>query len=473
MPIESISIESSGRPVLYCLHYLGGSAGTFDRVAQHLADAATCIALDLPGFGADGADPGRDVAVMAEGVAARIRADAPGCWMLAGNSMGAKVALAVARQAEDGAPGLEGLAGLVLMAGSPPSPEPMGEDKRAAMIAWIDADPATRQREAEAFVTANVATSLDPDRMARTVADVLRASPDAWRLWLAAGSREDWCARIGVLRSPAILLAGAEDADLGPAAQAALTAPHLAHHRLVTLQKTGHLIPLERPEAVAEAVRSLAAGAVPTAAEAPALPDAYAALIRSDRVNARLRAALLQRAEPDDPAYQPGALDPVGLAILRAACARVLPQDGPGTIDFAARIDARLASGAGDGWRFAQLPPDPEAYRRALRTLDAAARAAHDAPFVALEAEAQDALLGSLESGAVSGDLDAEQMGCWFEDLRADVARTYLAHPVALARMNFSGIGAGGDTEPLPGFHAVGIDQREAWEPNASVETTR
>ena len=64
-----------------------------------------------------------------------------------------------------------------------------------------------------------------------------------------------------------------------------------------------------------------------------------------------------QRAEPDDPAYQPRALDPVGLAILRAACARVLPQESGGTIDFAARIDARLASGAGDGWRFARLPP--------------------------------------------------------------------------------------------------------------------
>ncbi|POR40810.1 alpha/beta fold hydrolase [Methylobacterium sp. V23] len=468
-----MTIKSSDQPVLYCLHYLGGSAGTFETVAQHLADAVSCVALDLPGFGADGAGSGRDVAAMADGVAARIRADAPGRWMLAGNSMGAKVALVVARQAEDGAPGLDGLTGLVLMAGSPPSPEPMGEDRRAAMIAWIDADPETRQREAEAFVAANIARPLDPDRMARTVADVLRASPDAWKRWLTGGSREDWCARIGVLRSPAVLLAGAEDADLGPAAQAALTAPHLAHHRLVSLAETGHLIPLERPEAAAEAVRSLAAGAVSATAEAPALPDAYAALIRSDRVNARLRAALRQRAEPDDPAYQPRALDPVGLAILRAACARVLPQESGGTIDFAARIDARLASGAGDGWRFARLPPDPEAYRRALKTLDAAARAAHGAPFVALEAEAQDALLGSLEAGAVSGDLDAEQMGCWFEDLRADVARTYLAHPVALARMNFSGIGAGGDTEPLPGFHEVGIGQREAWEPNAPLETVR
>ena len=157
-----MSIKSSDQPVLYCLHYLGGSAGTFETVAQHLADAVSCVALDLPGFGADGAGSGRDVAAMADGVAARIRADAPGRWMLAGNSMGAKVALAVARQAEDGAPGLDGLAGLVLMAGSPPSPEPMGEDRRAAMIAWIDADPETRQREAEAFVAANIAAAPRP-----------------------------------------------------------------------------------------------------------------------------------------------------------------------------------------------------------------------------------------------------------------------------------------------------------------------
>ena len=32
---------------------------------------------------------------------------------------------------------------------------------------------------------------------------------------------------------------------------------------------------------------------------------------------------------------------------------------------------------------------------------------------------------------------------------------------------------AGGDTDPLPGFQAVGIGQREAWEPNAPPETVR
>lgn len=473
--LQRMSNTSSGWPVLYCLHYLGGSAATFDAVAEHLAGAVDCVALDLPGFGAVGSGPGRDVGAMADGVAARIRADAPARWLLAGNSMGAKVALAVARQAEDGAPGLEGLGGLVLMAGSPPSPEPMSEDKRAAMIAWIDADSAARAREADAFVAQNVGAPLDQALMDRTVADVLRASPEAWKAWLAHGSREDWCARIGILRSPAVILAGSEDADLGATAQAALTAPHLAQARLVTLEGAGHLIPLERPQAVALAVGTLLVEPAWQEAPAPAptLPQAYADLIRSERVNGRLREALLARAEADDPAYQPRALDPVGLSILRAACDRVLPQDGPDRIDLAARIDARLASGAGDGWRFAKLPPDAEAYSLALRTLDAAARAAHAKPFVVLDAKEQDALLESLETGTVSGDLDAEQMGFWFEDLRADVARTYLAHPLALARMDFSGIGAGGDTDPLPGFRDIGIGQREAWEPCTLPETTR
>jgi hypothetical protein len=63
-------------------------------------------------------------------------------------------------------------------------------------------------------------------------------------------------------------------------------------------------------------------------------------------------------------------------------------------------------------------------------------------------------------------------MRFWFEDLRADAARLWLAHPAALARIGFSGIGAGGDrpgaiAAGLPGFHAVGLDAPEPWEPRA------
>lgn len=469
-----MNVPASPPDLLICLHFLGGSARSWDAVAAQLG--TPCLALDLPGFGAEAGASGFSIAEMADHVAARIEAAAPRRFALAGHSMGAKVALALARRAEDGDPVLEGLARLVLVAGSPPSPEPIPEDRRAKMRAWIDADAATRAREARAFIRQNVGAPLSPEVEDAAVADVLRAAPAAWRAWLESGANEDWCARIGVLRIPALILAGSEDADLGPSAQAALIAPHLAHHRIAVLEGAGHLLPLERPEAVAGLIADHLAAADPAPPPAPEIPADYAALIASERVNPRLRAALIERAQPDDPAYAPALLDPVELALLRAVVARVVPRAG---FDIAARLDARLASGASDGWRFADLPPDGEAYRAGLRSLDAASRA-EGAPFLARDGAGQDALLKAAQAGRLAvpamdrPGLDAERMVLWFEDLRADAVRSYLAHPIALARIGFSGIGAGGVGETdadglakgLPGF-ARASGPPEPWEPKA------
>jgi pimeloyl-ACP methyl ester carboxylesterase len=459
--------------ILFCLHFLGGSARTWERLARALDGVVTCAPVDLPGFGHESGTTGFSVTAMVDHVAAAIRARAPARYAIAGHSMGAKVALALARRAEDGAPGLSGLTDLVLVSGSPPSPEPIPDDRRSHMLAWIDADPKTRQREAQAFVHANVGGGLDAEAEARAVTDVLRAAPDAWKAWLESGSREDWCRRIGVLHTPALILAGSEDADLGPDAQRALTAPHLAHYRLETVPGVGHLLPLERPDVLAEHLLAhMRQRPSAPASAAPEVPVTYAALIASERVNGRLREALEARARPDDPAASPQAVDPVESAILRAVLIRVLPVPG---LDLAARIDRRLADG-GDGWRFAALPPDAQAYRSGLRTLDAAARAARRRPFVALDGANQDALLVLTQRGdlqvpeTLGGRLTAEGMRAWFEDLRADAARLWLSHPAALARIGFSGIGAGGDRPDgiaagLPGFHEVGLDSPEAWEP--------
>lgn len=459
-------------PTLYALHFLGGSAREWEPVFACLSGRLRCIAIDLPGFGTAAGLPGYDVAAMAEHVLARIRAEAPGRWILAGHSMGAKVALAAARRVEDGGGGLAEPSGLILLAGSPPSPEPIPEAKRREMIAWIDADASTRKAKAADFIKANLGAPLLPDRMEQAVDDVLCAAPEAWKAWFAEGSREDWCARISVLRTPALIFAGSEDADLGPAAQTCLMAPHLAHVEIVTLDGAGHLLPLERPDDLAERVAAFAAAPGSGDSSAPSIDPTYAALIASDRVNSRLRDALYERARPDDPAYQPRALDAVELAILRAISDRVLPQDGPARIDIAARIDARLGAGTGDGWRFVDLPPDPLAYRAALRTLEAAAQTAHGTGFRALAAEDQDALLCMVEAGrcAVTGAdglLNGAGMKLWFEDLRSDAVRIAFAHPATLAAMGFSGIGAGGDGVPEIGFTHVGLNECEAWEPVA------
>lgn len=470
----------TGRPddILICLHFLGGSARTWEPLAEQLAGAPHVVPIELPGFGEAASVGGYSVEAMANHVARAIRDLAPQRFRLVGHSMGAKVALALARRAEDGDPALQGLSGLVLISGSPPSPEPIPEDRRNHMLTWIDADPETRAREARAFIEANVGSGLDAEREDRGVEDVLRANPAAWKAWLTSGSEEDLCRMIGVLRTPALVLAGSEDADLGPDAQAALMMPHLPFGRMVTVAGVGHLLPLEKPD---ELVRLLAepVGA-PKTISPPTIPPSYAALIESDRVNSRLRDALKERAAPDDPAYAPKAMDAVEFAILRAVFGRIVPVPG---LDLAARLDQRIAAGGGDGWRFLALPADGEAYRAALRTLDAAARAARKRPFVSLDPSEQDALLTLVQRGEVAmpdslgGRLDAEAMRFWFEDARADAVRLYIAHPAALAQIGFSGIGAGGDraaalADALPGFHQTGLDSPEPWEPRAE-ETVR
>ena len=188
---------------LFCLHFLGGSARTWEPVSRALGGTPACLPVDLPGFGDAAAGTGFSVDAMADHVAAAIRARAPKRFAIAGHSMGAKVALALARRSEDGEPGLDGLTDLILVSGSPPSPEPIPEARRSKMIAWIDADPETRLREAQAFVSENVGSPLDPETGARAVADVLQAAPAAWKAWLESGSREDLCRGIGVLRTPA------------------------------------------------------------------------------------------------------------------------------------------------------------------------------------------------------------------------------------------------------------------------------
>jgi hypothetical protein len=205
----------------------------------------------------------------------------------------------------------------------------------------------------------------------------------------------------------------------------------------------------------------------------PTVPASYQALIDGPRVSARTRAALAARALPDDPAYRPRCLSPDLLAVLRAALDRVLPQPPDAAIDLAARIDTMLDAGKGDGWRFEALPPDPEAYRAGLRTLEAQAMAQAGDGFAALPASAQDALLRLAAAGEPEGPpthsgLTGAQMRLWFEDLRADAARAYVAHPATLARMGYGGVAYGGDGEPKPGFVRVGIGETEDWEPRAA-----
>lgn len=290
-----MSSHEADRPTVFFLHALGASARSFDAVVSAIGPELEAVALDLPGFGDASPAQGTDVQSMCEAVIAAIRARGPTRWMLVGHSMGGKIATIVAARTLAGEPGLFGLAGVVLLAASPPSPEPMDEARRERMLSWAAAGPLD-DAAAREFIDGNTGASLPLafDEQARF--DLERSAPEAWRAWLERGSREDWSAFVGTLALPARVLVGGEDGDLGEAGQRATNLKVYPRARLTALPGAKHLLPYERSRDVADAIVRFWKDEAGTG---PVVASAYARLIASARVSRRTRAILSQRAISD------------------------------------------------------------------------------------------------------------------------------------------------------------------------------
>lgn len=180
------------------------------------------------------------------------------------------------------------------------------------------------------------------------------------------------------------------------------------------------------------------------------------ALLSTDAVTAPTRAALKERlARPV--AVAPRFLSDDAFATLRAACARLLPDP---RIDVAGPIDARLADGTGDGWRYDALPPDGEAYRRGLAGIDQAARDVFGDGFAALPPDGQDLVLVAVQGGTPAGEAwRGLPAGRFFEELLTEAAELYFAHPLAQEAIGYAGMA------DAPGWTRIGLDEREAREP--------
>jgi pimeloyl-ACP methyl ester carboxylesterase len=455
--------SGQGSTALLLMHFFGGAAREWNEVVALLSPNIRTVAIDMPGFG-DSADvPGYTVTAMADSVSALIASlVADGSltrFVLAGHSMSGKVASVLASRVQQNTPGsehLRGLAGLVLVAPSPTAPEPIPDDKRATMLdALSEIHPDDRER-ARRYVTKNESRDIPEPILTRATDDVLRMNRAAWAAWIEHGTREDWTDRVGTLHLPTLLVVGENDTSLGLEVQQRLTLPNLTRATVQVVPGSGHLIPMEKPAELARHLADFLHALEVT------VPQPYLDLIHSDRVSPRTRELLLKRLEPRG--WTPQALTPAQLQTLRAVVARVIPQETP-AIDLAAFIDEQLASGVGNGWRYAALPPDREAYAQSLDRLDEMASALHESSFASLTPEQQDGLLTQI---AAAGPIQRPHLARWFEDLRADAVAAWMAHPRTLARIGYSGIGIGGADTPHAGFVSIGPGVVEPWEPAPS-----
>ena len=90
------------------------------------------------------------------------------------------------------------------------------------------------------------------------------------------------------------------------------------------------------------------------------------AVLDSGWVTPPTAVALRRRLQPIAP--HPTLLDAVGTALLAAICNRLIPQpDRADPVDIATRLHRDIATGGGDGWRYATLPADGAALGRGRR----------------------------------------------------------------------------------------------------------
>ncbi len=198
----------------------------------------------MRGFGeSEALATGYAVADYADDIAALIGALGVEHFVLVGHSMGGKIALALAARQP------AGLASLILLAPSPPTPEPIEDAERQRLLGSH-----SRRPEAEETVRRITARPLPGPLFAQAVEDSLKSSQPAWSAWLQNGSREDISAQMSRIVVPVLVAAGADDPVLPTELFQREVVARLPVASLEILPGSGHLSPLEVSASVAKLI---------------------------------------------------------------------------------------------------------------------------------------------------------------------------------------------------------------------------
>jgi gluconate 2-dehydrogenase subunit 3-like protein len=147
--------------------------------------------------------------------------------------------------------------------------------------------------------------------------------------------------------------------------------------------------------------------------------------------------------------------------LLDAIVARLLPMPKDARpIPVTPWIDEMLCVNRGEGFRYADMPPMRDAWRRGLAAIDGEAFARHRCRFAALDDAERDDVLRAVQRGDVEverwKDLPASRF--FVHVLLKTVAGIHYSHPDA-----WSDIGFGGPASPR-GYVRLGFDERDPWE---------
>jgi pimeloyl-ACP methyl ester carboxylesterase len=239
----------TGNTALVFLHHWGGSSRTWGAVIEQLSPRYRCIAVDARGAGgSDTPANGYGTADHAGDARAVIQALGLSRYLLVGHSMGGKASQLLASQRPTG------LAGVALVASSPPSPMAIDEAQRVQM------KKAYASREAVEWTLDHVllGSPVAPDVREMLIDDALCLRAPATSGWLDIGSREDFGAEVAKVDVPVLILAGELDRVDPPEVVRQHIVPRHPAAALHFLPGKGHLLPVEAPAEVAERIDDFA-----------------------------------------------------------------------------------------------------------------------------------------------------------------------------------------------------------------------
>jgi 2-succinyl-6-hydroxy-2,4-cyclohexadiene-1-carboxylate synthase len=255
MTLHIAEIGRGRRPVVFLHGFMGDSHDWLPIAAQ--LDDARCLLVDLPGHGrSDTLSSGQAFDATVDLLLEQL----PAAFTLAGYSLGARLALALAIRAP------ERVGGLVLESGT------AGLTDRAEATARrrLDAERAATLRttpyqfvfqwSAQPLLLSGRSAPGAPSLEDRRVAHLRERGPEGWA-WavehLSVGGQPNLWPLLGRLMTSTTVLTGADDdryTQLGARLVAALS-----NARQVIATGTGHNIHLERPDIAVDVLRALLA----------------------------------------------------------------------------------------------------------------------------------------------------------------------------------------------------------------------
>ncbi|MDT7618505.1 MAG: hypothetical protein QOF00_5952 [Pseudonocardiales bacterium] len=159
------------------------------------------------------------------------------------------------------------------------------------------------------------------------------------------------------------------------------------------------------------------------------------------------------------------------VAPLRAFCDTVLAQDSEPRVPVAEMVDAKLAAGQLDGYRYADMPDDRDTWRLVLAGLDYTARTGYGREFAGCAPELRENIIGEFAHARLVGGV-WERLNVargWSVVMRATLAAFY-SHPWAWNEIGFGGPAYPHGFMRLGGPGAAAAGSREPFETPGATE---